>query len=166
MKKRLFSGFLALMMVFTLVNPMSFTARADENTVEETQVQSDESTVEETQVQSDESTVEETQVQSDESTVGETQVQSDESTVEETQVQSGESTVGETQVQSDDSTVDGIFKNVQAEEVSGTPRLDAISGNIGNSAEDRPVSYRDDEMVTIIVELEEAPLMDLSLIHI
>ncbi len=160
MKKRLFSGFLALMMVFTLVNPMSFTARADENTVEETQVQSDESTVEETQVQSDESTVEETQVQSDESTVGETQVQSDESTVEETQVQSGESTVGETQVQSDDSTVDGIFKNVQAEEVSGTPRLDAISGNIGNSAEDRPVSYRDDEMVTIIVELEEAPLMD------
>ena len=90
MKKRLFSGFLALMMVFTLVNPMSFTARADENTVEETQVQSDESTVEETQVQSDESTVEETQVQSDESTVGETQVQSDESTVEETQVQSGE----------------------------------------------------------------------------
>ena len=124
MKKRLFSGFLALMMVFTLVNPMSFTARADENTVEETQVQSDESTVEETQVQSDESTV------------GETQVQSDESTVEETQVQSGESTVGETQVQSDDSTVDGIFKNVQAEEVSGTPRLDAISGNIGNSAED------------------------------
>ena len=71
MKKRLFSGFLALMMVFTLVNPMSFTARADENTVEETQVQSDESTVEETQVQSDESTVEETQVQSDESTVGE-----------------------------------------------------------------------------------------------
>ena len=184
MKKRLFSGFLALMMVFTLVNPMSFTARADDNTVEETQVQSDESTVEETQVQSDESTVEETQVQSDESTVeetqvqsdestvgetqvqsdestvGETQVQSDESTVEETQVQSGESTVEETQVQSDDSTVDGIFKNVQAEEVSGTPRLDAISGNIGNSAEDRPVSYRDDEMVTIIVELEEAPLMD------
>ena len=49
---------------------------------------------------------------------------------------------------------------MQAEEVSGTPRLDAISGNIGNSAEDRPVSYRDDEMVTIIVELEEAPLMD------
>ena len=160
MKKRLFSGFLALMMVFTLVNTMSFTARADDNTVEETQVQSDESTVEETQVQPDESTVEETQVQSDESTVGETQVQSDESTVEETQVQSGESTVEETQVQSDDSTVDGIFKNVQAEEVSGTPRLDAISGNIGNSAEDRPVSYRDDEMVTIIVELEEAPLMD------
>ena len=136
MKKRLFSGFLALMMVFTLINPMSFTARADDNTVEETQLQSDESTIEETQVQSDESTVGETQVQSD------------------------ESTVGETQVQSDDSTVDGIFKNVQAEEVSGTPRLDAISGNIGNSAEDRPVSYRDDEMVSIIVELEEAPLMD------
>ena len=144
MKKRLFSGFLALMMVFTLVNPMSFTARADENTVEETQVQSDESIVEETQIQSDEST----------------EVQSDESTLESTEVQSDESTLESTEVQPDDSTVDGTFRNVQAEEVSGTPRLDAISGNIGNSAADRPVSYRDDEMVTIIVELEEAPLMD------
>lgn len=140
MKKRLFSGFLALMMVFTLVNPMSFTARADENTVEETQVQSDESIVEETKIQSDDSTLRSTEVQSDESTSESTEVQSDDST--------------------DDSTVDGTFKNVQAEEVSGTPRLDAISGNIGNSAADRPVSYRDDEMVTIIVELEDAPLMD------
>lgn len=148
MKKRLFSGFLALMMVFTLVNPMSFTARADENTVEETQVQSDESIVEETKIQSDDSTLRSTEVQSDESTL------------ESTEVQPNDSTLEGTEVQSDDSTVDGTFKNVQAEEVSGTPRLDAISGNIGNSAADRPVSYRDDEMVTIIVELEDAPLMD------
>ena len=98
MKKRLFSGFLALMMVFTLVNPMVFTVRADENIAEGTNVQAEDT--------------------------------------------------------------ESTYRNVQAEEVSGTPRLDAISGNVGSSDADRPASYRDDEMVTIIVELEEAPLMD------
>lgn len=94
MKKRLFSGFLALMMVFTLVNPMTFTVRADENVAEGTNVQSE------------------------------------------------------------DTNTGSTYRNVQAEEVSGTPRLDAISGNVGSSDADRPASYCDDEMVTIIVELE------------
>ena len=46
---------------------------------------------------------------------------------------------------------------VKAEEVSGTPRLDAMAEN-GSAAETtQPTGHQPDDLVTILVELERAP---------
>ena len=49
---------------------------------------------------------------------------------------------------------------VKAEEVSGTPRLDAMAEN-GSAAETtQPTGHQPDDMVTILVELERAPVLE------
>ena len=46
---------------------------------------------------------------------------------------------------------------VKAEEVSGTPRLDAMAENDSAAETTQPTGHQPDDMVTILVELERAP---------
>ncbi len=49
---------------------------------------------------------------------------------------------------------------VEAEEVSGTPRLDAIAENTAAAEDAQPTGYQPGDMVTVLVELEGAPLLE------
>ena len=48
---------------------------------------------------------------------------------------------------------------VKAEEVSGTPRLDAMAENDSAAETTQPTGHQPDDMVTILVELERAPVL-------
>lgn len=49
---------------------------------------------------------------------------------------------------------------VKAEEVSGTPRLDAMAENDSAAETTQPTGHQPDDMVTILVELERAPVLE------
>ena len=49
---------------------------------------------------------------------------------------------------------------VKAEEVSGTPRLDARAENDSAAETTQPTGHQPDDMVTILVELERAPVLE------
>ena len=49
---------------------------------------------------------------------------------------------------------------VKAEDVSGTPRLDAMAENDSAAETTQPTGHQPDDMVTILVELERAPVLE------
>lgn len=49
---------------------------------------------------------------------------------------------------------------VKAEEVSGTPRLDAMAENDSAAETTQPTGHQPDDMVTILVELERVPVLE------
>ena len=63
-----------------------------------------------------------------------------------------------TALAADDSTPNSTM--VEAEEVSGTPRLDAMAENAAPAETTQPTGYQPGDMVTILVELERAPVLE------
>ena len=63
-----------------------------------------------------------------------------------------------TALAADDAAPNGTV--VEAEEVSGTPRLDAMAENAAPAETTQPTGYQPGDMVTILVELERAPVLE------